>query len=133
ETGRFAGNWRAHAQNSEREYLGATGRRCRSQGLCSEERVGSGIGTGHSQGGRGRNRFRSPGRTEFARQGRGRQPDATRTRTAAGDAVFDPEEEQNSPVKGERDSPGERDVRGAQMIVCRKSNKEIGVLLTLRA
>ena len=52
---------------------------------------------------------------------------------AAGETVFDPQVEQNSPLKGERDSLTPRELEVLQMIVDGKSNKEIAGVLALSA
>jgi DNA-binding NarL/FixJ family response regulator len=94
---------RSYAQHAQREHLGAAGRRCRGQGICSEECAGSGTRSGHSQGCRGRNCFRSAGRAAFAAEGR-----AQRRLT-------------------------QRELEVLQMIVDGKSNKEIATVLELSA
>jgi DNA-binding NarL/FixJ family response regulator len=55
-------------------------------------------------------------------------------KVAAGETVFDPQVEQKSPLKGERDAAlTPRELEVLQMIVDGKSNKEIAVVLDLSA
>ena len=54
-------------------------------------------------------------------------------KVAAGETVFDPQVEQHSSLKGERNSLTQRELEVLQMIVDGKSNKEIAAVLDLSA
>jgi DNA-binding NarL/FixJ family response regulator len=54
-------------------------------------------------------------------------------KVAAGETFFDPQVEQNTPLKGERAALTQRELEVLQMIVDGKSNKEIAIALDLSA